>query len=85
MLPVKATAWVRSDCTSSWAVWASPGTQETRPAGNTRKCSMNFRVHRVVPSAGLRMQALPAASDAATVQQISRIGKLNGMMCTLTP
>ncbi|MNC27631.1 hypothetical protein D3C75_758080 [compost metagenome] len=84
-LPVKATAWVCADCTSNCAVTASPGTQDTSPGSNAVKCSMNLRVHRVVASAGLMMQALPAAKDAATVQHISRIGKLNGMMCTLTP
>lgn len=37
---------------------------------------MNFSVERVVASAGLMMQPLPDASDAATVQHMSRIGKV---------
>ena len=37
---------------------------------------MYSSVDSVVASAGLTMQALPAASEAATVQHMSRIGKL---------
>ena len=46
---------------------------------------MNSSVESVVASAGFTTQAFPAASEAATVQHMSRIGKLNGMMWTDTP
>jgi len=78
--------WVLGDRISAWAVSAPPVRQDTSPGGKrAAKCSMNFRVDKLVDSAGLTMQAFPAASDAATVQTIRRMGKLNGMMWTETP
>jgi hypothetical protein len=73
-LPVKATACVPGDWISSCAVLASPGRQATRPGGKAEKYAMKRKVHSAVASAGLMMQALPAASEAATVQHSSRIG-----------
>src|SRR5690606_22438913 len=83
--PVKATAWVSGDAISASARVAPPGRQATRPSGRPLKCFMNSSVDRVVAGAGLITQALPAASEAATVQHISSTGKLKGMMWTDTP
>src|SRR5690242_15210685 len=80
--PVKATAWVSGEAISACATSAPPGTQAISPSGSASNTSMNFSVDSVVTSAGLITQPLPAASEAATVQHINRIGKLNGMMCT---
>jgi len=83
--PVKATAWVRGLSISARATPAPPGRQAISPFGRAAKQRMNSSVDSVVAGAGLTMQPLPAASEAATVQHISSTGKLNGMMCTDTP
>ena len=83
--PVKATAWVWSLSTSARPRSAPPGRQAIRPSGRPRNTRQKSKVHSVVASAGLMMQPFPAASDAATVQHISRMGKLKGMICTDTP
>ena len=62
-----------------------PVTHCTKLVGKPLKHSIKRKVDKLVASAGLIMHALPAANDAATVQHINKMGKLNGMMCTLTP
>ena len=53
-----------------------PARRRSTPPAKPRKTVMKSSVDRVVASAGLMMQALPDASEAATVQHINRIGKL---------
>ena len=85
--PVNAILAIRLlDASGLPASTPNPLTTLSTPAGSRSPISdIRYRIETGVCSAGLRTNALPAASAGASFQVAIRIGKFHGMISPTTP